>query len=394
MAYNKIVYGGNTLIDLTGDNVSTSDVLSGITFHGRDGEEAVGSMVNRGAVSGTIATKAGTYTIQQGYHNGSGSVAISSVEQAKIIADNIKSGVTILGVVGSYAGEDVHLQAKTANPSTSQQTITADSGYDGLSSVTVTAMPTGTISNPVATKGTVSNHSITVTPSVTNTAGYVTAGTKNGTAVTVTASELVSGTKTISENGTGIDVTNYASVDVSVSTVLDVTMTVGGSDPSITLTANKTFAEAQAIVDAGGELNFIDGQGTRLGITYTPQTSANPPKIMLSYYRINPNLDNYSYVYYYNWTSTGIAYVANAVMIEEPTETITITQNGTNIDVLNYATATVNVQPSLQSKSATPAVSAQTVTADSGYYGLSSVSVGAIPYTETQNTYGITVTIG
>ena len=60
MAYNKIVYGGNTLIDLTEDNVTASDVLSGKTFHGRDGEETVGSMVNRGAVTGTIATKAGT----------------------------------------------------------------------------------------------------------------------------------------------------------------------------------------------------------------------------------------------------------------------------------------------------------------------------------------------
>jgi hypothetical protein len=52
---------------------------------------------------------------------------------------------------------------------------------------------------------------------VTNTTGYITGGTKNGTAVTVSASELVSGTKSITENGTGIDVANYAAVDVNVS---------------------------------------------------------------------------------------------------------------------------------------------------------------------------------
>jgi hypothetical protein len=78
-------------------------------------------------------------------------------------------------------------------------------------------MPSGTAGTPTASKGIVSNHSISVTPSVTNATGYITGGTKTGTAVTVSASELVSGTKSITTNGTGIDVTNYASVDVSVS---------------------------------------------------------------------------------------------------------------------------------------------------------------------------------
>ena len=393
MAYNKIVYGGNTLIDLTEDNVTASDVLSGKTFHGRDGEESVGSMVNRGAVTGTIASKTGTYTIQQGYHNGSGSVGISSVEQAKIIADNIKSGVTILGVVGNYAGEEVHLQSKTANPSTSQQTITADSGYDGLSSVTVNAMPSGSVANPTATKGSVSNHSVTVTPSVNVTAGYVTAGTKTGTAVTVTASELVSGTKSISQNGTGIDVTNYASVDVAVSTVLDVLLTKSGTEPNITLTPDKSYAEAKAILDAGGALSLADGDGMNPGsFSYQYVPDGSHPGIYVSYYDMD--MFNTSYQHEFCWNASGMVDTGITYSyITMPTETITITQNGTH-NVLNYASATVNVQPSLQSKSVTPATTAQTVTADSGYYGLSSVSVGAIPYTETQNTYGITVTIG
>lgn len=105
-------------------------------------------------------------------------------------------------------------------PTGSQQTetITADSGYSALSSVEVTvdAMSSGTEGTPTATKGAVSNHSVSVTPSVTNSEGYISGGTKTGTPVTVSASELVSGSQTITENST-VDVTDLAEVVVNVS---------------------------------------------------------------------------------------------------------------------------------------------------------------------------------
>lgn len=95
--------GGGTakFFDTAGASLAAGDLLTGKTGFGPNGEVS-GSMVNNGSTSGTISTKAGTVTIPAGYTSG-GTVSISSAEQAKIIASNIKSGVTILGQAGSLA---------------------------------------------------------------------------------------------------------------------------------------------------------------------------------------------------------------------------------------------------------------------------------------------------
>lgn len=169
-----VLSNGTTLIDLTADTVTAADILDGVTAHGKDGAPITGTctydsdtssdtaavaeilsgktahargtlltgtMTNNGGVTGTISAKDGQYTVPQGYHDGSGKVSIATAEQNKIIAGNIKSGVQILGVTGTYSGEAITAQTKSATPSWSQQTIQPDNGYDYLSAVTVAAIP-------------------------------------------------------------------------------------------------------------------------------------------------------------------------------------------------------------------------------------------------------------
>ena len=89
-----------------------------------------------------ITTKAQKVNVAQGYHDGSGTAEIDANEQAKIIADNIREGVSILGVTGTMSGsEDVKAQSKTATPSTEEQVILPDSGYTHLAQVTIGAIP-------------------------------------------------------------------------------------------------------------------------------------------------------------------------------------------------------------------------------------------------------------
>lgn len=175
MAVNKIIYAGETLIDLTGDTAVSDVVLDGYIFHDRSGNETTGactfdsdtkdatavasqilkgqtayaqgnkisgSMENRGAIAGTISTKSGQYTIPVGYHDGGGKVSISATEQAKLVPANIAEGVTILGVQGSHASGTAEVkQSKTVTPTKAGFDVNPDSGYTCLSTVTVNPIP-------------------------------------------------------------------------------------------------------------------------------------------------------------------------------------------------------------------------------------------------------------
>lgn len=179
---NKVIYGGRVLIDLTGDTVDPSKLLKGSKAHDKSGAQIegactfdvdstdatavtaeilfgktayvsgnklTGTMKNNGAVTKKITTRDEEVTIPQGFHDGSGKVGIDATEKGKLIANNIREGVTILGVEGTMSGsENMKPQAKTVTPSTAKQTILPDTEHNCLSQVEVEAIPYVEADNP------------------------------------------------------------------------------------------------------------------------------------------------------------------------------------------------------------------------------------------------------
>lgn len=178
---NKVVLqSGETLIDLTGDSVTPEKLAKGVTAHDKSGaiitgtstydadtqdatagaaeilsgktayvtgKKVTGTMTNNGAKTLNITNKNGV-TIPQGYHDGGGKAQIDPTEAAKIIAGNIREGISILGVDGIMSGtEGAKPQAKTVTPSFAPQVIAPDEEYNYLSQVTVEAIPVSYVDN-------------------------------------------------------------------------------------------------------------------------------------------------------------------------------------------------------------------------------------------------------
>lgn len=157
MSFSKVAIDGVTLIDLSEDTVDAAHLSRGYTAHGADGELITGAAIGGEADLGTKSiTENGTYTAASDNLDGYSEVTVN---------------VTLTP----------ELQGKTATPTESVQTITPDSGYDGLSSVEV-----GAISSTYVGSGVSKQAAKTVTP-LTTSQTAVASGVYTTGAVTVAA---------------------------------------------------------------------------------------------------------------------------------------------------------------------------------------------------------------
>ena len=128
-------------MDISDSTVTADKLAKGVTAYDKAGEKITGTMEASSAPilqekTVTPSTATQSITADNGY-DGLSKVTVNG--DANLTADNIKSGTSIFGVTGSYAGSSPNLQSKSVTyTSNGTATVTPDEGYDGLSSVDVT----------------------------------------------------------------------------------------------------------------------------------------------------------------------------------------------------------------------------------------------------------------
>ncbi len=202
---------------------------------------AVNGIENRGAVSASVQ-EGDTYTIPAGYHNGSG---------------------TVSGVSG---GGNYSLQSKTVTPTKAQQPITPDSGYYGLSDVTVAAIPDAyqDVSSVTAAAGDVLTGKIVVTAD-----GKVTTGTMPNNGAVSKVLDTGTTTYTIAKgyhSGTGsVKITTEAKTVTPTKESQQVTPSTGKVLSQVTVAAipsnyiDTSEGDATAPDILSGKIAFVGG---------------------------------------------------------------------------------------------------------------------------------------
>ena len=243
---------------VSGSKFVTPTVSAGYVSSGTAGTVSVS-----GSNTEQLSTQAGT------------TITPTESEQTAVASGKFTTGAVKVGSISStYVGSGI-TQRDFTDLTASGATVTAPAGY--YAEAASKSVASGSAGTPTATKGTVSNHSISVTPSVTNTTGYITGSTINGTAVTVDVTELESGTKSITENGTGISVSGYSAVDVDVASgggswdathISTLIMEVGTSAVTINLSMNPSTMIV-AVNWGDGVIDEVATSNTTMSHTYS-----------------------------------------------------------------------------------------------------------------------------
>lgn len=255
------VTGGASGASLQSKTVSPSESAQTVKAdYGYDGlSQVTVNAVSRTYVgSGVTKKSAATYTpgtsdqsIASGqYLNGTQTIKGDS----NLTAGNIRNGVKIFNVTGSYAGSSSggsshKLQAKTATPSESTQTISPDSGYDGLSSVTVNAVSRTYVGSGVTKKA-----AATYTPKTSD--------------QSIAASQYLSGAQTIKGDANLV----AGNIKSGVS-IFGVTGTYTGGESSSGSGNNNV--EAYAITNTNPSVSFKRTDGTIKIWGYGTMTSSS-----------------------------------------------------------------------------------------------------------------------
>lgn len=202
---------------------------------GYDGlSQVIVNMILRQAKTVTPGAADQTVSPDSGYQ-GLSSVTVEG--DADLVPGNIKNGVSIFGVQGSYEGVTPSLQSKSVSPSSSQQVVTPDSGYDGLSQVTVAGAPLQTRTVTPTAEG------LTVEKSSSSWYGLLRVNV-NGDENLV-ASNIKSGVEIFGVTGTyegSGGPTNGSLIEVTCSSNIDsVTATVNGHTYTAYMSGNKAY---------------------------------------------------------------------------------------------------------------------------------------------------------
>lgn len=367
------VSGKSSVVDTANSNAVAENILSNKTAF-VNGTKVTGSMPNNGATGGTISTKTGTVTIPAGHTTG-GTVSISTTEQEKIVAGNIKEGVTILGVTGTASGGGTPvLQEKTATPDTTTQQIRPDDNYDGLSKVTVNPIPsqykplttttTATVGNILNTKTAYNSDGQLITGNMANNGS--TGGTINTKTGTVTIPEGYTSGGSVSISSTEQEKIIADNIKQGV-TILGVTGTAsGGGTPVLQTKTVKSSTEQDE--------------------TYTPETgydgfsSVTVQKFNLQTKTINPGTSDKTVTPSSGYDGFSQVTVKGVPLQTDKTVTLTSAIETIRPDTGYTAMTSVGVTAPLQDITITPQDHQQSIippSSGSGYIGYGNITVSA-----------------